>query len=712
MDFHRLDFPILHFSTEWLLQYQNQKAQQLLCLELGIHLHAAFPVNDIRGLERRVLRGQQVRFTTQSDKIGKEIFLEFLVGIQEDGYWFQGFENTSLQETQSMLNTYSASVELKNLEIARLLEQAKWLNTFVEKGAQPMMMVSADLELRFVNQAAHQAFLQNQEGFSQFFENRLTENVMDLMGCDVRELPFLRFLKDSSLNQEHFQNTCMMDDQVFSCVVQTVYADNFLQGYCVEFRNITKEHEAQRQNARMQHMVEGLGTAALLCDEKGLIQYINPSNIRLFKQYGVVHHLSHMSGQGMQDWIGQPISQLFVNQIHRPHFSFESPYHFTGEVNFEELRFSIDLHGLSDHNGNFAGYVLEWNDLNPQVLYQKEINRIFAQLHLGQMKTQAHLEKQSPFYGKLLQDLNQVIALFEEPLRQIQRNIALLSKGNLQGRMQGRYAGDLLALQEQWNRSMEDVSQKMQHIQDFAQRSYTRLDENHHALAQISAQTQEQSAITTKIAGDLSDLSYENIRNAEQVGDLSKRLVDDADSLNILVQDMGTLKDKINSIEQSHSKITEALQFIDEIALQTKFLSLNAAIEAARVGEAGRGFSVVAKEIRQLAESSQNVAEQTKSIVKQTLESIASGQKQANTIAQQLLYLRDETQEQQNLAIQLSEISHGHVSRLSHIADVVADMNTVAEDLSRAIEGMVTTVESIVLDVNEIEISVSDFQVR
>ncbi|MCI9123389.1 MAG: HAMP domain-containing protein [Eubacterium sp.] len=137
------------------------------------------------------------------------------------------------------------------------------------------------------------------------------------------------------------------------------------------------------------------------------------------------------------------------------------------------------------------------------------------------------------------------------------------------------------------------------------------------ATEQASAIEQLQATII-----DITDTIEKSAESAEESYRQAQKYADEAD---LSRTEMYTMVSAMEKISESSSKIGNIISEIESIASQTNLLSLNASIEAARAGEAGRGFAIVAEQIRQLAEQSAKAVVDTRELIERSMQEITEG---------------------------------------------------------------------------------------
>lgn len=241
------------------------------------------------------------------------------------------------------------------------------------------------------------------------------------------------------------------------------------------------------------------------------------------------------------------------------------------------------------------------------------------------------------------------------------------------------------------------------------------------AAGQVSSASQslaegasEQAASLEETSSSMEEMTSMVSRNAEVAKRTNEHAVQAAEAATDGVRSMGELRERADAVSVSAKEMEEAMQAIkassdsiskiiktiDEIAFQTNILALNAAVEAARAGEAGAGFAVVADEVRSLARRAAEAAQETASMIEDSMERSDRGVRVNETVGRNLAEVLQKAEQVENglksISATVSEVT-GSMEELEASVreqqDGIGQINTAISQVNEVTQGNAASAE-------------------
>jgi PAS domain S-box-containing protein len=277
------------------------------------------------------------------------------------------------------------------------------------------------------------------------------------------------------------------------------------------------------------------------------------------------------------------------------------PHH--AEIRFGPSTFSFSSLPIIDKERQRVGSVVLWNDITEEKRIEQEIATLLENLaKTGRLDGRLDAEGSTATIRRLRLGINQLLTAQQQVVELARTLMADLAHGDLRPNEETGFTGAAWELQQAYNESVYKLGDLLRQVGLTAD------------MLQGTAQvlTEEQEALNVRTAHQMNHLQHLSA-TGEQMASSNRAIAQMTREANVSAQQTTSLaEDSLLTMDRAAQAVTtmtgeahktaDVVETIREIAFQTNILALNAAVEAARAGHEGRGFAVIAQEIRLLAD--------------------------------------------------------------------------------------------------------------
>ncbi|MFK7960777.1 MAG: methyl-accepting chemotaxis protein [Phycisphaerales bacterium] len=287
-----------------------------------------------------------------------------------------------------------------------------------------------------------------------------------------------------------------------------------------------------------------------------------------------------------------------------------------------------------------------------------------------------------------------VVAIFRTVVKPLRRTISamqgiMVHDNDLSLRLNEHASDETGILAQSMNQMLDDRTNLVQSIQtssgQLAESARTVSEAGHRLADHASAQ----AGAIVQIAEAAVETTEASRRTSTAMEEASSRSVDANRAAEEGRREVTRLGSAMDGITASSHEMATVIRVIDEIAFQTNLLALNAAVEAARAGEAGKGFAVVADEVRALAQRSSDAARQTSDLIDASITRTSDASHVADSVVatfEQISQVNSEAMEMLNVAVAQLDLQRQGIAdidtRTREIEDVAQRSAADAEELA------------------------------
>jgi len=352
----------------------------------------------------------------------------------------------------------------------------------------------------------------------------------------------------------------------------------------------------------------------------------------------------------------------------------------------DEIRYAIMVIGITIIIGLVIAYYLG-NNITKPVLAAVDQAEIIANGDLTNKVNKKYLKRNDE-----LGDLSRAIDEMRKNLKEIVGNLSSISDEVASS------SEELSSSSEEISASAEQVGTAIQEVASGAEEQSAQIDETRDSVSDLANKIDEVSDMAENMDKQANNV-MENIKSGDDSVDDSIKQVQQ------VKEESNQVSKRITELGDLSQEIGDIIELISGISNQTNLLALNAAIEAARAGEAGRGFSVVADEIRELAEESSDATEKISGLINEIQNRVDDTIAQMNRAEEAVETSVNTIEETDQSFTEINRAAQNLKNLIDDIALAAKDMADKSSDVSASVEEIAAVSEEASSNAEEVAAS-------